>query len=1072
MRVAKLGEQRGLEPSQHSTESSQRPTRAMSTPSSPLRELNVEASVIKRRPRVDKRDGGAGRRRRRGNARVLDDSDDDDDDFGTSSEEEEDDDALVLGRRGRGRRVGRALESDDDDATESDDDDTMDDDEMFSDETLSEDDASSVGESPALGSRLNADSTQRSETNACADDDKHAAGGVNALRSSSTRKETLTPRRRYEEKEPDVPVPKDIGVDADRTAANTLAVDKPLRLKGKPGGPKFELHASLAGRLYDHQRDGVRWMWGLQLVGRGGILADDMGLGKTLQAAAFATGLLRSGAAKRVLILAPTTLLPHWAKEFEKCGLKHGQTLFKYYAGTPSERQRQLKACTTGRGVLLTSYGMVTSRATELGAPADEDLAETMAQREGRGSAPRDFAGAFRWDWIIMDEGHKLKSTTTQVAQKVRQIPANLRMIVTGTPIQNDLGELWSLYDLTCPGLLGGENEFRRRFVHKITAGQASSATQKQRAEAKDLGAELRKTCAPFFLRREKSEVLAKKPEEEKDDDVDPVKPAAAPNPKLKKSSWKNVSHAPQALGQKNDLIAWIPLEKAQSALYTKFLASKPVRDAVNKRGSAISCMNTLKKICDHPALCCVAQQDEDDDETHVENMEEMEEEQTAEQKKSCAGEAAAAAASAVRECGFDANALESGDASVSSKLRFLMSMLDRFQAEGHRTLVFSQSQAMLDIIEKNVRASDKLFVRIDGKVNVEERDRRVSRFRQNDDIPVMLLTSRVGGLGLTLTEATRVIIYDPAWNPTTDNQSVDRAYRIGQTKDVVVYRLITCGTVEEKIYRRQVFKGGLSKAGAEGGNSTRYFGDEDPSQLFETSEKALSASETMKQLNALHAADRKWTDELQLELPFVSALDCVCGVSDHDLLFSKDDESAGGAKAKPASGKQPQAGGSTPKGKGPGGAAWKNVNSGWGGDGGLLGGSVLAVITPKKNQPPAMDSDESPEQVSGEAKLKAKIDALRADIDKQGVILSMPDVVAKIPDKGESIRKAIETKEAEKRVLEAEFAAKYVKATSTQPAETDDADVFYTPAGSPDSQTPQLETVISLTKSIDLSSL
>jgi len=200
--------------------------------------------------------------------------------------------------------------------------------------------------------------------------------------------------------------------------------------------------------------------------------------------------------------------------------------------------------------------------------------------------------------------------------------------------------------------------------------------------------------------------------------------------------------------------------------------------------------------------------------------------------------------------------------------------------------------------------------------------------------------------------------------------------------------------------------------------------------------------------------------------------LDCVCGVSDHDLLFSKDDESAGGSKAggsKAASGKQQQAGGSTPKGKGPGGAAWKNVNSGWGGDGGLLGGSVLAAITPKKNQPTALDSDESPEQVSGEAKLKAKIDALQADIDKQGVILSMPDVVAKIPDKGESIRKAIEMKEAEKRVLEAEFAAKYVKASSTQPTETDD--VFYTPVGSPDSQTPPLETVISLTKSIDLSS-
>ena len=120
------------------------------------------------------------------------------------------------------------------------------------------------------------------------------------------------------------------------------------------------------------------------------------------------------------------------------------------------------------------------------------------------------------------------------------------------------------------------------------------------------------------------------------------------------------------------------------------------------------------------------------------------------------------------------------------------MAMLDRFRAEGRRALVFSQSQATLNVVEACIREANIKFVRIDGKVNVDERDRRVTQFRSNADIPVMLLTARVGGLGLTLTEATRVVIYDPAWNPTTDNQSVDRAYRIGQTKDVVVYRLVT----------------------------------------------------------------------------------------------------------------------------------------------------------------------------------------------------------------------------------------------------------------------------------------
>ena len=372
------------------------------------------------------------------------------------------------------------------------------------------------------------------------------------------------------------------------------------------------------------------------------------------------------------------------------------------------------------------------------------------------------------------------------------------------------------------------------------------------------------------------------------------------------------MKNAPSALGQKNDLIAWIPLEREQMNLYTKFLASKPVRDAANKTGSAISCMNMLKKICDHPSLCVGGAPVEDIADDQLDDVDGDD----AELKKSCAGEAAAAVAACVRECKFDADVLERGAPSVSSKSKFLMAMLERFGAEGHRTLVFSQSQAMLDIIEANVRATNIDCVRIDGKVNVEERDRRVTEFRSRDDIPVMLLTARVGGLGLTLTEATRVIIYDPAArNPTTDNQSVFRAYRIGQTKDVVVYRLITCGTVEDKIYRRQVFKGGLSKAGAEGGNSTRYFGAEEASQLFETSETALRTSDTMKTLNALHA-DRKWTDELRKELPFVEALPFVCGVSDHDLLFSKDDEvssnKASASSNKAATSKQANAGGAT----------------------------------------------------------------------------------------------------------------------------------------------------------------
>ena len=296
---------------------------------------------------------------------------------------------------------------------------------------------------------------------------------------------------------------------------------RPMRLKGRTGGPRFELAGDLAARLYDHQRDGVRWMWNLQLQNRGGILADDMGLGKTLQVAAFASGLLRSKAAKRFLVLAPTTLLPHWHKEFIVAGLTDGVNLHKFAGGgSKAERDRALSRVETHGGVLLTTYGMVLHNDTALGAPSSEDDAERVAAASGRGAAvaAQDMPSCGKgrhWDWIVCDEGHKLKNPHAQLPQKVRTLPSSHRLIITGTPIQNHLAELWALYDLCCPGLLGDEVEFRREYSKKIAAGQSRDATQRQRSAGAMASEELRNKCKPFMLRREKSSVLAKAKEEE-----------------------------------------------------------------------------------------------------------------------------------------------------------------------------------------------------------------------------------------------------------------------------------------------------------------------------------------------------------------------------------------------------------------------------------------------------------------------------------------------------------------------------------------------------------------------------
>tara|TARA_B110000977_G_scaffold142414_1_gene180680 strand:- start:17820 stop:20432 length:2613 start_codon:yes stop_codon:yes gene_type:complete len=597
---------------------------------------------------------------------------------------------------------------------------------------------------------------------------------------------------------------------------------KPMRLKGREGGPRFELAGELAARLYDHQRDGVRWMWNLQLQGRGGILADDMGLGKTLQVAAFAAGLLRSRAAKRVLCLAPTTLLPHWGKEFQVAGLTEGVNLFKFVSTmSKSEKEKVLRLVTDRGGVLLSTYGMVTHNDTLLGAPESESDAEKVANASGRGAAvsqqdmPQSVdSNSLVWDWIVCDEGHKLKNPNAQLPIKLRTLPAYHRLIITGTPIQNQLNELWALYDLCSPGLLGCEGEFRKEFAKKIAVGQSRDATERQRSAGARASDELRRLCRPFMLRREKSAVLAKaaaeaQTEEQGDEEGSnvsnflsktpsktPLKGNVPSNPgqnaprtsiESSTTGWAGVRNVPSQLGTKNDLVVWIPLAAKQQKLYRAFLNSSTVRAVLNKTGSALAAINVLKKICDHPSLCVAmteakgnvndtvsssimsnendsnAHDDEDEDDT-TSNSESKRE----------------AVLSAIKNAGLTQADLD-GSSEASGKAKFLRAMLTKLTENGHRTLVFSQSRKMLDVIEKFAKEDGHALVRIDGNVPAEERHNRVERFQAHGScIPLCLLTTQVGGLGLTLTAADRVVIYDPSWNPASDSQSVDRAYRIG----------------------------------------------------------------------------------------------------------------------------------------------------------------------------------------------------------------------------------------------------------------------------------------------------
>ena len=591
-----------------------------------------------------------------------------------------------------------------------------------------------------------------------------------------------------------------------------------------------------------------------------------------------------------------------------------------------------------------------------------------------------------------------------QLRARVEALPVRQRIILSGTPIQNNLMEMHALFDLVSPGLLGDAKAFKDTYERRINAGSDKYATLGERERGAATATMLRRTVAPYMLRREKKDVFKDtSAQEQGQNGVNATSSAAsaggggafnseagnssastsssliskqaseneASSENSLSSSTTTAAGAVPAMPRKNDFVVWLRLKGHQRALYEAFLNSDSVREVLNRTRSALASITVLKKICDHPALLSEraqegiiagaeratrraqhgassseeesAEDDESDSEDEIEDWDSEEESVAVLERKAAAKKKkeknkdkknkaqkrdgsmdpqrlpSTSAASnyntstntksstnnstdvwnAWAGTGMDDRVLEdlhTTGLEASCKTVFVLSLLRSLVSEGHRTLVFSQSRVMLNILEAAVRAEGWPFCRIDGGVSAAERAARVATFQSSSDIPVFLLTSQVGGLGLTLTAADRVIVVDPAWNPSVDSQSVDRAYRIGQKRDVVIYRLISCGTVEDKIYRKQVFKGGLSRTGTEDGEQFRYFSAAELRDMFRLDPTEAVESATQRQLHALHAHQRQSTPELETHLKFLETLEGFAGVSDHDLLYSvKAAEGSGG---------------------------------------------------------------------------------------------------------------------------------------------------------------------------------
>ncbi|KAJ3128979.1 hypothetical protein HK101_005308, partial [Irineochytrium annulatum] len=375
-----------------------------------------------------------------------------------------------------------------------------------------------------------------------------------------------------------------------------------------------------------------------------------------------------------------------------------------------------------------------------------------------------------RWGYCVLDEGHKIRNADASITLACKMVKTPHRIILSGTPIQNNLKELWSLYDFAYPGRLGTLPVFVSQFEIPIRLGAYSNATNLQVQTAHRCAQVLRDLISPYLLRRMKSDVASDLP-------------------------------------KKTEQVLFCRLSSTQRDLYERFLDSRDCRQILEGRKNALAGIDTLRKICNHPDL--------------VYRLE-------------------------------DQHKPDYGDLARSGKLQVVRALLASWSKQGHRTLVFCQTRQMQDILERMVRDEGWRYFRMDGNTQIRNRIGMVDEFNADKSIPVFILTTKVGGLGINLTGANRVIIFDPDWNPSTDVQARERAWRLGQTRDVHVYRLMMSGTIEEKIYHRQIYKQFLTDKilqDASSGNAPqggrRFFDSGRLFDLFKLGDAAGTGTET-----------------------------------------------------------------------------------------------------------------------------------------------------------------------------------------------------------------------------------
>jgi superfamily II DNA or RNA helicase len=441
---------------------------------------------------------------------------------------------------------------------------------------------------------------------------------------------------------------------------------------------------ALESVLRPYQKQGVAWLRFLRANGFGGILADEMGLGKTLQVLAH-INTLKSTAPS--LVVCPTSLVFNWEAEAGK--FTPDLRVLSLHGPQRHERFAQIPQ----HDLIITSYALLRRDAEHY-----------------RG---------IEFDTIVLDEAQHIKNRQTQNAQAVKAARARHRLVLTGTPMENSVLDLWSIFDFLMPGYLGAAQDFRERYEVPIVRDKDSAAQ-----------ARLARRLRPFLLRRLKRDVAADLPE------------------KIEQVSYCELGEDQRALYQ-----------EVLDAGRREMLNAADAASQTKSRMMVLTALLRLRQICCDPRLL----------------------------------------------------KLERTVALPSGKTELFLELLEEALDGGHRVLVFSQFTAMLALLREELSAQQIAFCYLDG--STKDRAQVVEQFQGDAAIPVFLISLKAGGVGLNLTGADTVVHFDPWWNPAVEAQATDRAHRIGQKNVVTSYKLITRGTVEEKILNLQNRKRALTQA-------------------------------------------------------------------------------------------------------------------------------------------------------------------------------------------------------------------------------------------------------------------